>query len=61
MLGIRRKRARPKLAYYFGLSVNSDLDLLADVSVVTEFIHGASLLHGDVIDDTLRRVGRQLM
>lgn len=50
------KRARPKLAYYFGLSVDSDLDLLADVGVAAEFIHGASLLHDDVIDHgTLRR------
>jgi geranylgeranyl pyrophosphate synthase len=50
------KRARPKLAYYFGLSVDSDFDLLADVGVAAEFIHGASLLHDDVIDHgTLRR------
>ncbi|MBM74063.1 MAG: hypothetical protein CMK59_01575, partial [Proteobacteria bacterium] len=43
------KRARPKLAYYFGISIESDLDLLADVAVTAEFIHGASLLHDDVI------------
>ena len=51
------KRARPKLAYYFGLSVESDLDLLADVAVTAEFIHGASLLHDDVIDHGILRRG----
>ena len=51
------KRARPKLAYYFGISIDSDLDLLADVAVTAEFIHGASLLHDDVIDDGKIRRG----
>jgi heptaprenyl diphosphate synthase len=51
------KRARPKLAYYFGLSVDSDFDLLADVGVTAEFIHGASLLHDDVIDYGILRRG----
>lgn len=50
------KRARPKLCYFFGLSVDSDFDLLADVAVCGEFVHSASLLHDDVIDSgTLRR------
>lgn len=50
------KRARPKLCYFFGLSVEADFDLLADVAVCGEFIHSASLLHDDVIDNgDLRR------
>lgn len=50
------KRARPKLCYFFGLAVEADFDLLADVAVAGEFIHSASLLHDDVIDNgTLRR------
>ena len=50
------KRARPKLCYFFGLAVEADFDRLVDVAVTGEFIHGASLLHDDVIDSgTLRR------
>jgi len=50
------KRARPKLCYFFGLAVGADFDLLVDIATTGEFIHGASLLHDDVIDSgTLRR------
>lgn len=50
------KRARPKLCYFFGLAVDADFDLLVDIATTGEFIHGASLLHDDVIDSgTLRR------
>ena len=50
------KRARPKLCYFFGLAVEADFDLLVDIATTGEFIHGASLLHDDVIDSgTLRR------
>ncbi|MEC7983955.1 MAG: polyprenyl synthetase family protein [Myxococcota bacterium] len=52
------KRARPKLCYYFGLSVETDFDRLVDVAVTGEFIHGASLLHDDVIDSGTLRRGR---
>jgi heptaprenyl diphosphate synthase len=51
------KRARPKLCYFFGLSVDVDFDLLTDVAVTGEFIHGASLLHDDVIDNGALRRG----
>ena len=51
------KRARPKLCYFFGLAVDSDFDRLVDVAVTGEFIHGASLLHDDVIDSGILRRG----
>ena len=47
------KRARP-----FGQALNSDDSLLMDVAVTVEFIHGASLLHDDVIDSAILRRGR---
>jgi octaprenyl-diphosphate synthase len=50
------RRARPRLVGLFGLAVGSDFDACVDVAVAGEFIHAASLLHDDVIDEgTLRR------
>ena len=42
------KRARPKLCYFWAL-LELDFDRLVDVAVTAEFIHGASLLHDDVM------------
>lgn len=52
------KRARPRMVHLFGLSVGADPDGLADVAVAAEFIHGASLMHDDVIDHGTTRRGR---
>jgi heptaprenyl diphosphate synthase len=52
------KRARPRLTYYFGLALDADVDLLADIAVAGEFIHAASLLHDDVIDNGRLRRGK---
>ena len=50
------KRARPRMVYMFGLSVGAEPDALVDIAVAAEFIHGASLMHDDVIDEgTMRR------
>ena len=52
------KRARPRMVHLFGLAVDADPDGLADVAVAGEFIHGASLMHDDVIDKGTVRRGR---
>lgn len=52
------KRARPRMVHLFGVAVDADPDGLADVSVAAEFIHGASLMHDDVIDEGTIRRGR---
>lgn len=46
------------MVHLFGLSVGADPDGLADVAVAAEFIHGASLMHDDVIDHGTLRRGR---
>lgn len=53
------KRARPRMVYMFGLAVQADPDALADIAMAAEFIHGASLMHDDVIDEGTMRRGRQ--
>jgi octaprenyl-diphosphate synthase len=50
------KRARPRLTYCFGKMLGAPLDQLAPAALAGEFIHAASLLHDDVVDDgTMRR------
>jgi heptaprenyl diphosphate synthase len=50
------KRARPKLIYFFSEALQINSALAIDIAVTSEFIHSASLLHDDVIDNgTLRR------
>lgn len=52
------KRARPRLTYSFGQTVGADLSDLVAVGIAGEFIHAASLLHDDVVDDGQTRRGR---
>ena len=50
------KRARPKLVYFFAKSLQQFGSQVMDIAACAEFIHNASLLHDDVIDNgTLRR------
>lgn len=51
------KRARPTLAYLFARSFNLSNKQLVDIAVAAEFIHTASLLHDDVIDEGFTRRG----
>ena len=54
------KRARPRLVMHFGKIVGvEEADHLLDIAIAGEFIHGASLLHDDVIDDGTLRRGRE--
>lgn len=54
------KRARPRLVYCFGkiVGVEDRSTDLANIALSGEFIHGASLLHDDVVDDGTQRRGR---
>lgn len=54
------KRARPRLVYCFGkiVGVEARHNDLADIALSGEFIHGASLLHDDVVDAGTQRRGR---
>jgi geranylgeranyl pyrophosphate synthase len=50
------KRARPKLIYFFAQALDIQSPQIIDIAVTGEFIHNASLLHDDVIDNgTIRR------
>lgn len=53
------KRARPRLVHHFGQIVGAtDPDSLFPIALAAEFIHGASLLHDDVVDAGTMRRGR---
>lgn len=51
------KRARPRLALYYGQAVGAPEAGLVDVAVAAELIHAASLLHDDVVDEGTQRRG----
>jgi len=52
------KRARPKLVYFFAKALNVIEPRVLDIAVTAEFIHNASLLHDDVIDNGELRRGQ---
>ncbi len=52
------KRARPQLCERFGLLVGANPQSVRNVAVAAEWIHTASLLHDDVVDDGKLRRGR---
>lgn len=53
------KRARPLLCVYFHWLFNNELSPdLVKVAVAAEFIHAASLLHDDVVDNATMRRGK---
>lgn len=52
------KRARPRLVYHFGTAIGAPQEALLDIAVAGEFIHAASLLHDDVVDEGTLRRGR---
>ena len=52
------KRARPKLVYFFAKGLGLFQSEVLDIAVTAEFIHNASLLHDDVIDNGELRRGQ---
>ncbi len=52
------KRLRPMLSLIVGHSVGADMKKVHDLSAAIEFIHTATLLHDDVVDESELRRGR---
>ncbi|MCA9508821.1 MAG: polyprenyl synthetase family protein [Myxococcales bacterium] len=53
------KRARPLVCLYYHWLFNNDIDdVIVPIGVAAEFIHAASLLHDDVVDDAHKRRGQ---
>lgn len=53
------KRVRPLLCLYYQLMFDEKLDeSLSSVATASEFIHAASLLHDDIIDEADKRRGK---
>ncbi|MEO8874614.1 MAG: polyprenyl synthetase family protein [Polyangiaceae bacterium] len=52
------KRARPQMCERFGAILGVDTTSVRNVAVAAEWIHTASLLHDDVVDDGKMRRGR---
>ncbi|MCA9670727.1 MAG: polyprenyl synthetase family protein [Myxococcales bacterium] len=59
--GQTAKRARPRLVWQFGRCLGEApcFDDLVDVAVAAELVHSSSLLHDDVIDESVLRRGRR--
>ncbi len=54
------KRARPRVCFYYhSLFSNHEDEAIIPIGVAAEFIHAASLLHDDVIDEAERRRGQK--
>ncbi len=53
------KRLRPLLAVISSRLCGRNEDILFDLSIVPEYLHAASLLHDDVIDEGLLRRGKE--
>jgi geranylgeranyl pyrophosphate synthase len=57
VLSTRAKRARALLCAAVGRHLGADLDAVADCAAAIELVHGASLLHDDVVDEASVRRG----
>ncbi|MET0518280.1 MAG: octaprenyl diphosphate synthase [Burkholderiaceae bacterium] len=53
------KRMRPKLVLLFANALGFDQPARFDLAAVVEFIHTATLLHDDVVDESALRRGKQ--
>jgi len=56
--GTGAKRARPQMCERFGAIIGAKTESVRNVAVAAEWIHTASLLHDDVVDDGKVRRGR---
>ena len=53
------KRMRPKLVLLFANALGCDTAARFELAAVVEFIHTATLLHDDVVDESMLRRGKQ--
>ena len=53
------KRMRPKLVLLFANALGCENDSRFEMAAVVEFIHTATLLHDDVVDESMLRRGKQ--
>ncbi|HEX4857588.1 MAG TPA: polyprenyl synthetase family protein [Usitatibacteraceae bacterium] len=58
IVGAGGKRIRPALVLFAGNHFHGPRDSLHELAAVVEFIHTATLLHDDVVDDSSLRRGR---
>lgn len=57
-IGSSSKRVRPLLIWHFSQMLGLDAKKIMNLSLATELIHSASLLHDDVVDNATLRRGR---
>lgn len=57
-MGAGGKRIRASLVVHFGLMTGADPKRLDDLAMAVEFLHAATLVHDDVIDNAETRRGR---
>lgn len=61
LLSCGGKMLRPALALHTGLALGADVDKLIDAAATTELLHLATLIHDDVIDNSLVRRGQSTL
>jgi octaprenyl-diphosphate synthase len=59
IVGAGGKRIRPRLVLLFSRALNFEGPERFDLAAIVEFIHTATLLHDDVVDESSMRRGRQ--
>lgn len=59
LLKSRGKRIRPTLLFLSSRAAGNYTDFCVDASLSIEFIHTATLLHDDVVDESARRRGQE--
>lgn len=58
IVGAGGKRIRPRLVLLFARALGHDSPLRFELAAIVEFIHTATLLHDDVVDESSMRRGR---
>ena len=52
------KRIRPVLTLASATALNGDMERARNLAAIVEFIHSATLLHDDVVDESVKRRGK---
>jgi octaprenyl-diphosphate synthase len=59
IIGAGGKRIRPRLVLLFARALGHESEACFELAAIVEFIHTATLLHDDVVDESSLRRGRQ--